>query len=81
MTPKESAAEVETYTVEAVGKNGDTPITLEEFLMRKLGTSTGKKLYKELVTSVKDCARSSRGTPAIDLGTKRGAFVILQSAS
>lgn len=80
MTAKESK-DSETYTVDAVAKNGDAPVTLEDFLVGKLGHSTGKKLYKELVSAVKDSTKSYNGSPAIDLDTRRGAFVVLKQAS
>jgi hypothetical protein len=80
MTAKEST-ESETYTVDAVAKNGATPVTLEDFLVGKLGHSSGKKLYKELVSAVKDCTKTYDGSPAIDLDTRRGSFVVLKQAS
>lgn len=78
MTPKEVAIKEDTYTVTAAEKTGDIPVTLEEFLTRKLGASTGKKLYKELAAAVKDCVNSA-GNPAIDLSVRRGAFVALRA--
>lgn len=81
MTPKDSTAELETYTVTAVAKAGDAIITLEEFFIRKLGASNGKKLYKELTAAVKDCTKAHTGTPAIDLDTRRGSFVVLNAAN
>jgi hypothetical protein len=80
MTAKEST-ESETYTVTSVAKNGDTPVTLEDFLVGKLGNSSGKKLYKELVSAVKDCTKAHDGFPAINLDTRRGAFVVLKQAN
>lgn len=82
MTAKESATkELETYTVTPVAKTGDAPAALEDFFVKKLGTSSGKKLYKELVAAVKDCTSSYAGSPAIDLSTRRGSFIVLKSDS
>lgn len=81
MTPKEAVDEIETYTITPVGKNGDAPTNLEEFFIRKLGSSTGKKLYKELVAAAKDCPRSCSGALAINLDTRRGAFVVLTATN
>jgi hypothetical protein len=80
MTAKEST-ESETYTVDAVAKNGDAPVTLEDFLIGKLGNSTGKKLYKELVSAVKDSTKAYNGSPAIALDTRRGPFVVFKQAN
>jgi hypothetical protein len=50
-------------------------LTLEFFLTTKLGVSAGKRLFKELVTTVKDAGKSSAGSFAIDLSHKGGQFI------
>lgn len=70
-----------TYTVQVVDKVANAPASLEDFLIRKLGNSAGKSLYKELVTAAKDATKTHTGSLAIDLETKRGGFVLLRAAS
>jgi hypothetical protein len=57
------------------------PITVEAFLIAKLGNSAGKSLFKELVAAAKDAITSASGNPAILLSSKGGAFVNLSEAS
>lgn len=69
-----------TYTVQAMEKAANAPASLEDFLVRKLGNSAGKSLYKELQAAAKDATKSHVGLLAIDLETKRGSFVLLREA-
>lgn len=69
-----------TYTVQAVEKAANVPTSLEDFLVRKLGNSAGKNLYKELLTAAKDAVKTHTGSLAIDLDAKRGPFVVLRAA-
>lgn len=74
------STEEETYTVRAIEKTPNAVVNLEEFLVRKLGSSAGRSLYKDLVSTVKDATKSYAGSPAIDLDTKRGVFVVLRAS-
>jgi hypothetical protein len=61
----------------AVGK----PITVEAFLIGKLGNSAGKSLFKEMVAAAKDAITSASCNPAVLLSSKGGAFVNLSEVS
>lgn len=58
--------------------DGGKNLTVESFLTAKLGLSTGKRLYKELVAAAKEATKSITGSPAIDLTGKGGAFISAQ---
>jgi hypothetical protein len=77
---KEST-DTDTYSVQTVAKAGEAPVSLEAFLIGKLGQSTGKRLYKDLGVAVKDVTGKYNGSPAILLDTKRGDFAVLTDAN
>jgi hypothetical protein len=57
------------------------PITVESFLVSKLGVSAGKRLFKELLTIGKDLTKSVTGKPVINLTAKGGEFVSVEEIS
>lgn len=78
---KEKDAEIwQVQVIEAKNAAGK-PITVEAFLVAKLGNSAGKRLFKELVAAAKDAITAASGNPAVLLSSKGGAFVNLSEAS
>ena len=74
MTQKEEEV---TWAIEQLTAAQDSgkAMTVEKFLVSKLGGSAGKRLFKELLAVSKELTKSVAGNPVINLNAKGGEFV------
>lgn len=80
MTQDSDIAETELYAINALPKSAGIPATVEAFLIARLGTTTGTRFYKELLTVAKDATKQANGFPAILLDVPGGEFAALSKS-
>jgi hypothetical protein len=76
----QDSAEQETYMINVAAKT-PTTTTLESLLIAKLGSTAGRRFYKEIAAAVKDSTKDVAGFPAILLDTRGGQFAALNKSN